>query len=85
LLGKINTKNNVVKHCIVSHWTQWIRECKANYLYLVELGIYCCREFHFRNEKKCDSKKVENGDDHCGAWHKMRNVIDWARDNNPLE
>lgn len=64
-------------------WTQWARSCSANYRYLVRLGIACCREFHYRNSEKCDEEKVYNGDDNCGAWHKMRGVFDWARDNEP--
>lgn len=67
----------------LDEWSQWARECFSNYKYLVELGIECCREFHFRNGEKCDEEKVYDGDDHCGAWHKMRDVIDWARDNVP--
>lgn len=64
-------------------WTQWALQCKANYRYLIRLGIDCCREYHCRYADKCDMEKVEEEDDHCGAWHKMRDLIDWAGVNTP--
>lgn len=76
-LKKINRNKKII------YWSQWASECIANYRYLVELGIMCCREYHYRNSEKCDKDKIYNGDDNCGAWHKMRYVIDWALDNEP--
>lgn len=49
-------------------WTQWARRCKANYLYLVELGLCCCNEQFYRGNRK---------------FHKFSRAISWARDNVP--
>ena len=59
-------------------WTQWALQCKANNRYLIRLGIDCCREYHCRYADKCDMELY-----HCGAWHKMRDVIDWDGVNTP--
>lgn len=32
----------------IAQWTDWARECKANYLYLIKLGMICCDEHAHR-------------------------------------
>lgn len=32
----------------LNQWTEWGRECRANYLYLVELAELCSRELNYR-------------------------------------
>lgn len=59
---------------IYNGWSQWARECKANYEWLVELGIDLDCEWTFRfgyEPGKLDKH------------HKLWNVLLWARDNVP--
>jgi hypothetical protein len=53
----------------IDQWSYWARECKANYLYLVELGLSCIKEHDIRTD--CQKSLKEN------------NIIEWARDNVP--
>lgn len=52
-------------------WTKWARGCKANYLYLVELGLECSKEYALRKGLLSEN------------YHKMDNVLEWVRDNVP--
>jgi hypothetical protein len=56
-------------------WSQWARECKANYLYLVNLLSTCLNE-HFYRFKDKDSMFMSN-------YIKFENIYNWARDNVP--
>lgn len=49
-------------------WTQWARECVANYKYLVNLGYALCDEWQLR----CTYKYGES------KHHKLRQVLAWA-------
>lgn len=49
-------------------WTQWVRECKANYLYLVDLLYECLMESRYRSVN------------YKGKYYK---VLCFARDNVP--
>jgi hypothetical protein len=48
-------------------WAQWARECKANYLYLTNLGLELNLEYIERFFKP----------------HKFNNILHWLRDNVP--
>lgn len=52
-------------------WSQWARECKANYLYLVELADACGKEIYYRQRGK---QKIHD---------KYYPILEWARDNVP--
>ncbi len=67
----LSYKHDKGKITALLKWTRWARECKANYLGLVELGDNLLVEHEYRG----------------GAWKgKERNVVKaifWARDNVP--
>lgn len=52
-------------------WSQWTRECKANYLYLVELAETCSRELNYRFEGLTE-KQI-----------RIEKILIWAIDNVP--
>ncbi len=52
-------------------WKEWARECEANYLYLVELGMQCGHEINSRGPQ--NNKKTYNA---------LKGIV-WARDNVP--
>jgi hypothetical protein len=52
-------------------WSQWARECTANYFYLVELAEICSRELNSRFEG-LTQKQIDN-----------EKILIWARDNVP--
>lgn len=54
---------------VLYKWSQWARECVANYKWLVELGLACDWEFAYRSDFKLDKK--------------YHDIIEWARDNVP--
>jgi len=54
-------------------WSLWARKCKANYLYLVELGVTLCDEHACRFYKKEKPHKII----------KYESTIAWAKDNIP--
>lgn len=56
-----------------NEWTHWARECRANYLYLVELGAMCSNEYCFRYEDRSGLVKL----------NKYHLAIIWAGDNVP--
>jgi hypothetical protein len=53
-------------------WTQWARECKANYLYLSNLGEEIMTEIYYRRNNSFNKPQMR--------WLK---VIRWASDNVP--
>lgn len=53
----------------IQQWWGWARECQANYLYLVELGLLCQKEVSNRGLRNRTVKHEE--------------AIWWARDNVP--
>jgi hypothetical protein len=55
-------------------WSQWTRECRANYNWMVEYGLESSNEFTWR---KHSSQMLEP------EFHKSHSVIQWARDNIP--
>lgn len=55
-----------------SKWSQWARECRANYLYLVDLLETCLGEYSFRKLP-------------CKFYFKFFNITIWARDNCPFK
>jgi hypothetical protein len=64
-----------------SEWSQWSRECRANYLELVKYAIACCVEYYYR---------LDSFDSHYSnlpkevAFHnKYKDVIAWCADNVP--
>lgn len=59
-------------------WSQWARECLANYSWLVKYGVACCEEYDFRNY----GKRWES-EEHIPSWYKLTKVITWCRDNVP--
>lgn len=61
------------KNKCINSWTQWARECKANYLYLVELAATCLNEASFRSY---DAKYLE-------SLKKWFTIIIWCNDNVP--
>ena len=52
-------------------WVFWARECKANYLYLVELAIHLIKEAVYRKQVFLTNPS------------KYEKIIFWARDNVP--
>lgn len=69
-----------------SKYNDWVIECRANYLKLVEMGINCCVEYNmrFNDYKEWMKWKCEDEDTpHCTNHHKLEHVIFWARDNVP--
>lgn len=52
-------------------WTVWARECRANYLYLVELAELCSRELNYRFEGLTENK-ID-----------YEIILLWAKDNVP--
>ena len=67
-LSRSKNYKNILK------WSQWARECVANYNKLVEMGLASCAENDYRHKLKL---KIEYKP------HKMFSVILWARDNVP--
>lgn len=66
------------KNKTLDQWIGWALECKANYLYLVELGLACVFEWEHRHDEKFDNI----------GWRKQPinkhlKVLRWARDNVP--
>ncbi len=57
-------------------WNRCASECKANYLYLVELGWNCLTEHYHRHG-------VLQGRRPRQVLHKMHHVIEWAKANVP--
>jgi hypothetical protein len=68
----------------------WLLECLANYLKLIDMGLACCEEWEYRfNDIKIkggthyvldndpDKKKIKYNR------HKLQPVVEWARDNMP--
>ncbi len=55
-------------------WTEWVIKCKDNYLYLFDLGIYCCSEWCLRNYYEYFKKPVYN---------KFWESLVWCRNNIP--
>jgi hypothetical protein len=51
-----------------AQWTLWSTECKANYQYLVDIGINLINEYNFRFSL---------------IFHKYADIIEWGRDNVP--
>lgn len=70
-------KNNECK------WTQWAKEYKANYNYLVFLGLQLCCEYDYRFFKVKESKKIGDHNLIFGYGHKYYNIIDWCEENIP--
>lgn len=58
----------------INEWAIWARECKANYLWLVELGLDCTEEWEFRFTYEY-GKATKH--------HKLWNTLLWARENIP--
>ncbi len=50
-------------------WARWVRECVANYSYLVTLGVACDWEAAYRKDFKLDKK--------------YHDIFEWARKNTP--
>ncbi len=61
-------------------WVKWGCQCKANYLYLVELGLICIEEYRSRFDTYSpyynDKRKVKFN-------NKYYDIFIWARDNVP--
>jgi hypothetical protein len=62
-------------------WSTWTRECRANYRWMVELGMACCQEYTLRFTKDRDVNAYPALTKF--KYHKMQSVIEWARDNVP--
>lgn len=60
-------------------WSHWTRKCKANYLYLVELGLACTVEWALRYNGYMTPDKCKESN----KLAKLNTVICWARDNVP--
>jgi hypothetical protein len=58
---------HAIKKMPLTDWTDWTRECVANYEYLAKLGYFCDYEYFFRFDKLS----------------KFNKIIHWARDNVP--
>lgn len=59
---------------INSEWSKWARECRANYLELVEYASACCVEYIYRTLEWPNVIAKE---------HKHQAVITWCADNVP--
>lgn len=59
------------KNC---EWSEWAYKCKANYLWLVELGLNCIKEYNLRFSLNMHMLQQAR---HC------KHPIEWARDNVP--
>lgn len=67
----------------------WLLECLANYLKLIDIGLACCDEWCYRNSP--DAEFVHGGTElhlhriDSGGFkrHKLEHIIKWARDNVP--
>jgi len=62
----------------IKNWTKWARQCRANYMYLVYLGLACAEEWNYRF-----SKPIELHEPCNHKVHKFIPIISWARDNVP--
>lgn len=62
-------------------WSRWVRECKANYLWMVDLGISLMHEYMYRKKPVVCGHYVV----HAIIYriHNNHEVIYWARDNTP--
>ncbi len=60
-------------------WSDWARECRANYLELVTLGLVCCTEYaiRFTPDKDISAYAALTK---CKS-HKLYSVIEWAAHN----
>lgn len=73
----------ILKKTKNSEWSQWARQCRANYLYLVELALSLCRENveRFTNWVTIHDLDCETKDPR--EFYKKQLTIEWARDNVP--
>lgn len=55
-------------------WSEWVRKCKANYLYLAELGIASLKQYNYRFDLNLHMIEQAMIDGH---------PLEWARDNVP--
>lgn len=83
--GFKHAKRNKDGYLVESKWCQWARECKANYLWLVELGTACLDERFdrlgvFEERYEHDTPYI-----HCLKYKelKVEKAIEWARYNVP--
>lgn len=79
---------------INNEWSQWARECRANYDQLVKMGLACCREYMWRfSDFEWEDVIIDKDDDFYEysiivstnelKEHKLQSVIEFARDNAP--
>lgn len=66
----------------ITPYTQWARECAANYDYLVKLGLECCIEYMDRFSELEDDKET-TAHIKIPKLHKLESVIKWADENRP--
>jgi hypothetical protein len=68
----------------IGQWSLWARECKANYLYLVELGRACIDE-HFKRFAVWKQGYAEGVEVDAYDYKELKeeSVIEWARVNVP--
>lgn len=59
------------------NWTKWARECVANYKWLVELGLACCKEYNYRS---CKCANCRGNNCPYRGQHIDQSVIEWAND-----
>lgn len=73
---------NTINHL---KWIKWARECKANYLYLVDLGISCTEERYHRLGKFVTKREHDVEYESCVEYKELKAeaVIDWANENVP--
>lgn len=83
---KINP-NRIPKFIV--QWSDWARKCKANYLYLVELGEVCVYEHCLRQQSIQTCGIARGGISNVKAffpdytYHSSEPIIKWARENVP--
>lgn len=70
---------------INSEWSQWARECRANYLALVKYAKVCCEEWRHRFHCTCHVFADDDGMFKCGHknFHKHHDAIQWCAENVP--
>jgi hypothetical protein len=61
----------------------WLLVCTANYKKLIDMGLACCGEYNYRFEEIKYDELTRNISHIKINEHKLRHIIEWARDNVP--
>jgi hypothetical protein len=65
-------------------WSQWARECIANYKWLVEFGWRCLEEYWYRHISPNLTVLIdEKTRTFINRWEKYRQIILWSKINKP--